>query len=79
MLERRRYVVRLYGNGTHVTGILEDARTGAQNTFRDADELVSLLGKAGLTSSQSVPPKGGTRTTDLRRNAPQTKRGVKKR
>jgi hypothetical protein len=79
MLERRRYVVRLYGKGGHLTGILEDARTGAENPFRNARELVSLLCKAGLPSPQSMPPRGGTCTTDLRLGAPQTKRGVNKR
>ena len=79
MLERRRYVVRLYGEGSHLTGILEDARTGAENPFRDALELVSLLRKAELPSPQPVPPRGRACTADLGRGAPQTKRRAKKR
>lgn len=79
MLQRRRYVVRLYGKCGHLTGILEDARTGAENLFRNACELVSLLCKAGLPCPQSKPATCRTYSTELRRGAPQTKRRVNKR
>lgn len=65
MQTQRRYVVRLYVKGRGLTGILEDAHTGAEIPFRNARELVSLFCKAGMPSSQPALPTSGVLVTDL--------------
>jgi hypothetical protein len=78
VLTQRRYVVRLYRKGRSLGGILEDAHTGIEKPFNGARELVSLLRKSRVTSSQSTLPRGNSSITDPRGDARQPKRRVKK-
>ena len=65
MPTQQRYVVRLYGKGRFLAGILEDARTGAEKPFKGARELVSLLRTRRVPASSSLQPKGGLPNTEF--------------
>lgn len=78
MLTQRRYVVRLYGKGRFLAGILEDARTGAEKPFNGARELVSLLRTPGVPSSASLQPKGDLPNPDLVASNRKLKHSIRK-
>lgn len=65
MLEPRRYLVRLHGRHP-LNGILEDARTGGEQTFRNARELLTLLRRGDFPPSEAPSPTGGESTNTRR-------------
>ena len=78
MQTARRYVIRLRSNARRLAGVLEDARTGAENPFKNAWEFVSLLYYFSTTSSDSVLSRGSSSITALRRDVPYSDRRIKK-
>jgi hypothetical protein len=74
MVERRRYLVRLYGKSGQLVGIVEDVRTGAENPFRDARELVSLLRRAEAPTDQSLRDRRKSGIEKTRQRAPRVRR-----
>jgi hypothetical protein len=78
MPTQRRYVVRLYEKGRYLAGILEDARTGAENPFNGARELVSLLRTPPVPSSASLQPRGELHNAEILEGKRQSKRRIRK-
>jgi len=75
MLLSRRFLVRIYSKDRNcLSGILEDARTGRETSFRNARELISLLQSNGSDSSTSPLPGGKSPERTLRRDTRQRRR-----